>query len=243
MRKNIFNNKRGFTGLEAAIVLTAFVVVAAVFSYVVLNAGFFTTQKSKEVVHTGVEQATSSIELAGTVIGHGWEYGEVVGSITGTTNAVVGTWNRSTYTNPNNYTTYWSYYAWNDTNKTQLDSTNLTVVEFYIQLTAGQNPIALNKLTIAYTDKELHEGNLTYCAYGNASKGNMTMGCWNYTIVQGDSDNLLEANEQAKIIVSLPDYGVTANKEFTIEVKPASGASIAIVKRAPVSIHKSDPLY
>jgi len=37
-----------FTGLEAAIVLIAFVVVAAVFSYVVLGAGFFTTQKSQE---------------------------------------------------------------------------------------------------------------------------------------------------------------------------------------------------
>ncbi len=63
-------DKRAFTGLEAAIVLTAFVVVAAVFSYVVLNAGFFTTQKSKEVVHAGVEQATSSVELAGSIIGH-----------------------------------------------------------------------------------------------------------------------------------------------------------------------------
>jgi len=46
-------NEDAFTGLEAAIVLIAFVVVAAVFSYVVLGAGFFTTQKSQEVV-TGV---------------------------------------------------------------------------------------------------------------------------------------------------------------------------------------------
>ena len=69
-RKSIRKDKRAFTGLEAAIVLTAFVVVAAVFSYVVLNAGFFTTQKSKEVVHSGVEQATSSIELSGSIIGH-----------------------------------------------------------------------------------------------------------------------------------------------------------------------------
>jgi len=67
----IKNDKRAFTGLEAAIVLTAFVVVAAVFSYVVLNAGFFTTEKSKEVIHTGVSQATSSIELLGDVIAHG----------------------------------------------------------------------------------------------------------------------------------------------------------------------------
>jgi archaeal flagellin FlaB len=64
-------NDAAFTGLEAAIVLIAFVVVAAVFSYVMLGAGFFTSQKSKEVVHTGVDQATSSIELAGDIIGNG----------------------------------------------------------------------------------------------------------------------------------------------------------------------------
>ena len=62
-------NDAGFTGLEAAIVLIAFVVVAAVFSYVMLGAGFFTSQKSKEVVHTGVDQATSSIQLAGDIVG------------------------------------------------------------------------------------------------------------------------------------------------------------------------------
>jgi archaeal flagellin FlaB len=60
-------NDDAFTGLEAAIVLIAFVVVAAVFSYVVLGAGFFTTQKSQEVVHTGVGQASSALELSGPV--------------------------------------------------------------------------------------------------------------------------------------------------------------------------------
>jgi archaeal flagellin FlaB len=58
-----------FTGLEAAIVLIAFVVVAAVFSYVVLGAGFFTAQKSQETVYKSVEQATSNIQLVGNVYG------------------------------------------------------------------------------------------------------------------------------------------------------------------------------
>ena len=62
-------NEDAFTGLEAAIVLIAFVVVAAVFSYVVLGAGFFTTQKSQEVVHTGVAQASSTMEIVGDVYG------------------------------------------------------------------------------------------------------------------------------------------------------------------------------
>jgi len=68
-KRSIVKDRKGFTGLEAAIVLTAFIVVAAVFSYMVLGAGFFSTEKAKEVVHTGVESATSSAELVGDVIG------------------------------------------------------------------------------------------------------------------------------------------------------------------------------
>jgi len=71
MMKIFTKDEKGFTGLEAAIVLIAFVVVAAVFSYVMLGAGFFTAQKSQEVVHTGVTQASSSIELSGDTIAKG----------------------------------------------------------------------------------------------------------------------------------------------------------------------------
>lgn len=67
--RTLFKDDNAFTGLEAAIVLIAFIVVAAVFSYVILGAGFFTTQKSQEVVHTGVQQASSSMEVIGNVYG------------------------------------------------------------------------------------------------------------------------------------------------------------------------------
>ncbi len=63
------NSDEAFTGLEAAIVLIAFVVVAAVFSYVVLGAGFFTTQKAQETVHTSVQQASSTLDIVGNVYG------------------------------------------------------------------------------------------------------------------------------------------------------------------------------
>jgi flagellin FlaB len=66
--KNVYSED-AFTGLEAAIVLIAFVVVAAVFSYVVLGAGFFTTQTAQATVHTGVAQASSSLEIVGNVMG------------------------------------------------------------------------------------------------------------------------------------------------------------------------------
>jgi len=63
------NSSDAFTGLEAAIVLIAFVVVAAVFSYVILGAGFYTTQKAQETVYKGVEQATTNVQMVGNVYG------------------------------------------------------------------------------------------------------------------------------------------------------------------------------
>ena len=49
--------------------LIAFVVVAAVFSYVVLGAGFFTTQKAQETIYKGVEQSTTNILIKGGMYG------------------------------------------------------------------------------------------------------------------------------------------------------------------------------
>jgi flagellin FlaB len=65
----IKNSQDAFTGLEAAIVLIAFVVVAAVFSYVILGAGFYTSQKSQETVYKAAEQATTNIQMIGSVYG------------------------------------------------------------------------------------------------------------------------------------------------------------------------------
>jgi flagellin FlaB len=62
-------SSEAFTGLEAAIVLTAFVVVAAVFAFVVLGAGFFVTDKSEDVINSGLEETSNSLNLAGTVVG------------------------------------------------------------------------------------------------------------------------------------------------------------------------------
>lgn len=77
----MFRSEEGFTGLEAAIVLIAFVVVAAVFSYVVLGAGFFTTQKAQETVYSSVDMASSSLEVLGDVYGYGTAGGQEIDGI------------------------------------------------------------------------------------------------------------------------------------------------------------------
>jgi len=63
-------NERGITGLETAIILIAFVVVASVFAYTVLSAGIFSSQKAQEAVYTGLQHARSTLELKGDVVAH-----------------------------------------------------------------------------------------------------------------------------------------------------------------------------
>ena len=203
-RKSLRKDKRGFTGLEAAIVLTAFIVVAAVFSYMVLGAGFFSTEKAKAVVHSGVEQATSSCELAGDVVGHG-----------------------------------------------NSGNSRLQNVTLYIQLTAGENPLDMGKLTITYADKYVYNSSLT--AKGMSGGTGVALGGagqWNYSVVKnatsqypGDSDTMLEKNEKIQLFIMLPsdaggetNGGVDTNGWFQIEVKPEQGGTLPVKRTAPGKI-------
>ena len=61
-------DERGITGLETAIVLIAFVVVAAVFAFVVLSTGLFSSERGKETVYAGLAKTRGSMELTGGVI-------------------------------------------------------------------------------------------------------------------------------------------------------------------------------
>ena len=176
-RRSIRKDKRGFTGLEAAIVLTAFIVVAAVFSYMVLGAGFFSTEKAKAVVHTGVESATSSCELVGDVIGKG-------------------------------------------------SGSTIETINFTIQLTAGQSPVDLSESIISFTNKTIHNESVT----------------WDYTLLEGDTDNLLESNEKAEIKITLDSALGTYNK-FTLEFKPESGGILPITRTTPGAINTVTRLY
>jgi len=68
--KKMRRDERGITGLETAIILIAFVVVASVFAYTVLSAGIFSSQKGQEAVYTGLQHARSTLELKGDVVAH-----------------------------------------------------------------------------------------------------------------------------------------------------------------------------
>ncbi len=214
-KKSLRKDKRGFTGLEAAIVLTAFVVVAAVFSYVVLNAGFFTTQKAKEVVHTGVEQATSSVQTAGDVIAYG---NTTSGELTKVTFYVTLTAGR----NPM------------DLAETVLTYTNnrVHVAEIYqnSSLDVGNRSERTENTTSPYYG-EWH--------YNGTDAGTMIGGGANMV----DYGEVVQIEVLLPAGNANYDGFVGPNELFTIEIKPPQGASLAVTKRAPASISETMNLY
>ena len=69
MRKlfRLFNREDGITGLETAIILIAFVIVASVFAFVVLSTGLFSAERGKETVFAGLEKARGNLEVRGAL--------------------------------------------------------------------------------------------------------------------------------------------------------------------------------
>ena len=71
IRKGHRKSHRGVIGVESAIVMIAFVIVAAALAFVVLNMGFSTTQKAKTTIVSSLSEASSSLQVAGKVIAVG----------------------------------------------------------------------------------------------------------------------------------------------------------------------------
>jgi len=66
--RRIHREERGITGLETAIILIAFVVVATIFAFVVLTAGIFSSERGKETVYAGLEKARGTMEVRGGIV-------------------------------------------------------------------------------------------------------------------------------------------------------------------------------
>ena len=60
--------QRGITGLETAIILIAFVVVASVFAFTVLSTGVFASERAKETIFAGLKETKSTMRPSGSVI-------------------------------------------------------------------------------------------------------------------------------------------------------------------------------
>ena len=69
--KNVYADDRGITGLETAIILIAFIVVAAVFAFTVMTTGLFSSEKAKTTAQAGIAEASSTFAPKGSIVAKG----------------------------------------------------------------------------------------------------------------------------------------------------------------------------
>jgi flagellin FlaB len=134
--KKARRDQRGITGLETAIILIAFVVVAAVFSYSVISSGLFSTQKSKETIYSGLDEAKGCMELKGGMI--------ALANTTGTAGQV----------------TMLSFTVANAMDGAAIDFTSPEDLDFDGLADSGST----NKVVISYLDKDNRRNNLYFAA-------------------------------------------------------------------------------
>lgn len=66
--RRVGRDQRGITGLETAIVLIAFVVVAAVFAFAVITTGLFSSEKAASAAKAGLGEASTTLTPKGAVV-------------------------------------------------------------------------------------------------------------------------------------------------------------------------------
>jgi len=211
MLKKFLRHEKGITGLETAIILIAFVVVAAVFAYTALSAGLFSTQKSQEAVYSGLKEARSTLELRGPVI-----------ATANNTGSSTGTIKQISFTLAN----VLGGEAIDFTMPTANTNNNGKALE-------GLN--ATNKVVINYIDQNLKITNLywTFIPLGKDNGNNLLETNEKFQITVGYStNNTLGGN----LLDALSPNYLGINKTFNLEIVTPVGAVLSIERTTPAYI-------
>lgn len=218
----------GITGLETAIILIAFVVVASVFAFTILSTGVFAAERSKETIFAGLQEARSSLEPRGSVIAFRGANGS--SSPTNTIYKVSFIVAPAVAGEPIDLTPPYT------ANDTQMDPDIATANDY--------------KTTISYIDKNQFLADVPWTVnfVGNASSDNLLetgekaeITVWLLARNFGVSD-LTAANATAAWkadsrgaygILSIGGTILTTNDRFTLEVKPSTGAVLTIQRNVP----------
>jgi len=220
--------RRGLTGIETAIILIAFVIVAAAFAFAILNVGFQTTEKSQSVITEGMLQASSSIDLVGAVIAEDCY--------------------NVTWTGPNANGQY------NVTSIANQPDGVVDIIRFTIKLSPGMTPVDLNpgKLVLSWTDKDQYLVNI-YPKSNNNDLANVKSygGVYIKALTPNDNDLILKPGEKYEVIIyvhpvenltNIPGTSIVMNStleaydEFKIEIKPEKGSVLTIERMLPAKI-------
>ena len=228
-RKGTRHSHRGVIGVESAIVMIAFVIVAAALAFVVLNMGFSTSQKAKTTIIAGLEESGSSLQLSGKVTGVG-----CTSSASDTTCATTAKLNATAF--PLKVTS----------GGESVDlATATTAVKYlsnsveYDDIYAG--PISgaeYRSLSLALTQATAEAGSAfddfnapAHAITGSVAANTAAIIYWS---VQSNTNTILDQGEHAILAVLYDDADrPTALDKVRVELIPATGASLTVERQVP----------
>jgi flagellin FlaB len=207
-------NKKAISGLETAIVLIAFVIVASAFAYAVLNMGFLATQKSQEVVSGGLAAASSAIVVDGPVYAY------------------------SSGTGPSANVTTIIFWLKTAAGADSVDlNVNKTTIGFQNSRGVWPNIYNTGGGTLSYT-----VGNTTYTASKDALKVEWEVGS-GYTLDRNEKVRVtVTLTDELKMGSDGHAGEVVKNEQFKLIVKPPTGSVLDIVRWAPPEIKSVNDL-
>jgi archaeal flagellin FlaB len=215
MLNKFLRHEKGITGLETAIILIAFVVVAAVFAYTVLSAGLFATQKSQEAVYSGLKEAQSTLELRGSIIATANSAGGNVKQI--------------------------SFIVANVLGGQSIDFTQPTSTSNNSGTANTTSGSSTNKVVINYIDKDQTVKNLywTITKLGTTNANDLLELNEKFQVTIGDTT----AGAGAGNLIDALGTDLGINKTFTLEVVTPNGAVLTLERTTPAYIDQIMDLH
>ncbi|MCW4008288.1 MAG: flagellin [Candidatus Bathyarchaeota archaeon] len=209
----LLKNKRGIVGIEAAIVLIAFIIIAAALSYVVINMGFYTTQKTRDAMASGLEESLNALQLDGVVTAKTDGNGHIEWIVF----PVKLSAGRAAMDLKNGTLALTAYLP------------NATLLNIYRgvfnETIYGADPVNLEKVLANMTT-----------LFASSVEKDYAMGI----IYNDDGDTVLETTEKAFFVIHLDEsppgggqHTLADYEIITIEIKGAKGAALTIERMAP----------
>ncbi len=224
------HSHRGVIGVESAIVMIAFVIVAAALAFVVLNMGFSTSQKAKTTIIAGLGEASSSMQMSGKVTG--------VGCTSSSTETACAT-------APKLNATAFPIKVTSGGEAVDL-AVATTAVKYlsnsveYDDIYAGPITAAEHRsLALAFTQATAEAGaafddfNSSHPITGEVASPNTS--AFIYWPVQTNTNSILDQGEHAILVVAYnaADRPASLDK-LRVEIIPATGASLTVERQVPV---------
>lgn len=210
----LYSGQKGITGIETAIILIAFVVVASVFAYTTLSAGLSATDKTHEAINSSLQEIQGTIELRGDLIGH-------KDSLNTSGNGSLGRLDITVTEFSDN---------------SQVDLTPAYTIDPDTQALINSNPNA-NRLQIAFIDHNITIGDCAWTvAFIGKNNGDIILDSGEKAVISVwlhafDGANWGPPESEGSHFVGT--HYLDTYHTFTLEIKAAHGAILTIERTTP----------